>query len=92
MSTDHRASAAKALANLVTKARTTEGQISYASEATAHALLYAGDQLAALVEQQKLQMLIGAYSTGALPLNGDEREAVRAHIKAALGLADGGES
>ncbi|MEU1432160.1 hypothetical protein ABZ412_34340 [Nocardia sp. NPDC005746] len=87
MSTDHRAAALNALENAASTPYS--DAIAYTSEAAAHALLYAGDQLAALVEQQKLQMLISAYVTAAVPLNDEERQAIRKHIKAALGLAGG---
>ncbi|MFE4714811.1 hypothetical protein ACFRAM_28625 [Paenibacillus sp. NPDC056722] len=88
MSTDHRAEAVGSL-KYWANAEDSQTAISYASEATAHALLYAGDQLAALVEQQKVQLLVSAYVTG-VPMTADERAVAQARIKAALGLAEGG--
>ncbi|WP_040815088.1 hypothetical protein [Nocardia concava] len=60
-----------------------------AAQDTPRALRAIANQLAALVEQQKLHLLITSYVTAAVPLNNEEREAVRAHIRVALGLSGG---
>lgn len=55
--TDHRARALSAL-GYIPAADNEARHTALASEATAHALLYVGDQLAAIVEGQKLGNLI----------------------------------
>jgi len=57
--------------------------------ALAHSLLYAGDQLAALVEQQRLQMLITLCATSAVTLSDAEFADLQRQIRIGLGL-DGG--
>lgn len=65
MSAEHRLKALDAL-NLIPMADNPAAEMASASEATAHALLYVGDQLAQLVEQQKLANVIASYNSGAL--------------------------
>lgn len=85
MSHDHRAEALAAL-RYWNNAEDSGTAISYASEGMVHALLYAGDQLAALVEQQRLQLLVSVSATAAVPLSDHDYAAIQARIRAGLGL------
>ncbi|WP_280389264.1 hypothetical protein [Nocardia wallacei] len=86
----HRASAEEALDNIVTTIDH-EREISYASEATAHALLAIEARLGELVEQQRRGNTIAAlHQIGCY--GDDEYMAARATVRAVLGLPPEGQN
>lgn len=60
--------------------------------ASARATLAVADQLAALVEQQRLQLLVSICATSAVTLSDSEHAEIQRQIRAGLGLAEGGAS
>ncbi|MFI6368903.1 hypothetical protein ACIBG0_40030 [Nocardia sp. NPDC050630] len=83
---DHRKQATIALTHIAS-ATDTAREVSYASEATAHALIYLGDQARELVEQLRIGNVIAALGTdgedGLIDI--EDQAAAEVYVRARIG-------